>query len=33
MRVLRVHLFLSEQQCVTTVFAKVCNIFTDFSFP
>ena len=33
MRVLRVHLFLPDGQCVRTKIVKVCNIFADFSEP
>ena len=33
MRVLRVHLFLPDDQYVRTKIVKVCNIFADFSEP
>ena len=33
MRVLRVHLFLPDGQCVRTKIVKVRNIFADFSEP
>ena len=33
MRVLRVHLFLSDGQCVTTKITEVCNIFAGFLVP